>query len=129
MTGKSVWEITYLLMRSNLVLFILFFAAAYASINIISMLDARYAEKGDELHLRFAIAIFSPADDSFTLVPRSQAEKCSNPGECYLIPKKEHARVNGQLESDYLAYEVLERGARGNASDFAATLRNAAFTA
>ncbi|MDR3056253.1 MAG: hypothetical protein LBU53_12775 [Zoogloeaceae bacterium] len=109
MTNKRAWEIVYLLMNSAPVLFILFCAAFYVSVDRVSILDTRYAEKGDELHPLFVVALFKKTDDSFTLVSLSEVAKYKNMEDYYLIPKKEHERVNGRLESDYLAYDVLEK--------------------
>jgi hypothetical protein len=87
---------------------ILFVAVFWLSIHAISIIDARYAEKGDALHPNFRVAIFNASDGSFRLASPSKAAECGNNGDCSLMPTQKHGWVKTG-EFSHAAYEVLEK--------------------
>jgi hypothetical protein len=98
----------FLLFGKGMLLVILFFAMTKISVDIISIMDTRHAEKGDILHPYFRVVIFDASDESFALVSLSEAAECSNNGNCYLIPTKRYGKIETG-EINYSAYDLLEK--------------------
>ncbi|MDR2129253.1 MAG: hypothetical protein LBP52_09355 [Burkholderiaceae bacterium] len=89
-------------------LVVLFFAVTTMMIHIISVIDTRYAKRGNTLHPYFRVAVFDASDGTFKLAFLPEAKECSKNGACYLIPEKDHGRVDGE-NGKYSAYELLEK--------------------
>jgi hypothetical protein len=110
MSHNKAWEVTCLLMRNKLVLLVLFIPAWIASIHIVSIIDTDHIKKGEQPPRSglFRVALFNTSDDSFVLVSFKEAGECSHKGSCYLLPGKEHGRVETG-EFGYWAYDVVEK--------------------
>ena len=104
---KRLWEIVYLLMRSNLVLLALFAMVYFLSLKIIPIIDTRHVENGDRIHPGFMVAIYNTQDGTFDLVDISDHYKYIADNNYRLLPSKEHEIM--ETQAGYSSYTLIEK--------------------